>query len=594
MEGPVPPIQKLAPEVAAQIAAGEVVERPSSAVKELVENSLDAGATRIAIELVDGGKSLIRIEDNGSGIPAGELPLAVESFSTSKIMRVEDISRIGTLGFRGEALASIRSVSMLTIRSRAAGEEMGRELAYPDDGTVRDAPFVKNPGTEVIAENLFFNLPARKKFLRSAQSELRRIIGVIQGYALSFPGTAFLLRESGRDILSYPSSSLRERVEIVLGPELFASLVPVAYTLGRTKVHGFVSQSDQTRANRYMQFYFVNRRYVRDRVLSHAVNQAYESLIPRDRFPAVVLFIDIPPEEVDVNVHPTKAEVRFRNEGEIHRLFLSSIAQALQGKPVSFTEVVESAYRSIFPGAGSNAGAALPGTESGASNPSGRWEGAAQEIGEGDRTFEFHEAPLSLFGEEGAKGLFTPGSLYWQLHQSFILIQIRGGMVIIDQHAAHERILFDSAKANLGGGKSVVQSLLFPSTLDLSPDEYDRYEALAPVLASLGFETEPFGPKSIIVRGIPAGVRNWSDGRLLAEILGEEGRSGIDEFLKTYACRSAVKAGTKLASEEMESLADQLFATELPYTCPHGRPTMLRVSLGELERRFARTVSTKK
>ncbi|HEY5134029.1 MAG TPA: DNA mismatch repair endonuclease MutL [Candidatus Krumholzibacteriaceae bacterium] len=570
-----PPIQKLAPEVAAQIAAGEVVERPSSAVKELIENSLDAGATRITIELGDGGKSLIRIEDNGSGIPAGELPLAVESFSTSKIMRVEDISRVGTLGFRGKALASIRSVSMLTIRSRAAGEEMGRELAYREDGTVRDAPFVKNPGTEVIVENLFFNLPARRKFLRSAQSELRRIIGVIQGYALSFPGTAFLLRESGRDILSYPSSSLRERVEIVLGPELFASLVPVAYTLGRTNVHGFVSQSDQTRANRYMQFYFVNRRYVRDRVLSHAVNQAYESLIPRDRFPAVVLFIDIPPEEVDVNVHPTKAEVRFRNEGEIHRLLLSSIAEALHGKPVSFTEVVESAYRSIFPGARSNTG-------------------APQEIVEGDRTFEFHEAPLSLFGDEGAKNLFTPGSLYWQLHQSFILIQIRGGLVIIDQHAAHERILFDKAKANLGGGKSVVQSLLFPATLDLSPDEYDRYEALVPVLASLGFESEPFGPRSVIVRGIPAGVRNWSDGRLLAEILGEEGRSGIDEFLKTYACRSAVKAGTKLASEEMESLADQLFATELPYTCPHGRPTMLRVGLGELERRFARTVSTKK
>ena len=575
MEDLVPPIQKLAPEVAAQIAAGEVVERPSSAVKELIENSLDAGATRITIELGDGGKSLIRIEDNGSGIPAGELPLAVESFSTSKIMRVEDISRVGTLGFRGEALASIRSVSMLTIRSRAAGEEIGRELAYREDGTVRDAPFVKNPGTEVIVENLFFNLPARRKFLRSAQSELRRIIGVIQGYALSFPGTAFLLRESGRDILSYPSSSLRERVEIVLGPELFASLVPVAYTLGRTNVHGFVSQSDQTRANRYMQFYFVNRRYVRDRVLSHAVNQAYESLIPRDRFPAVVLFIDIPPEEVDVNVHPTKAEVRFRNEGEIHRLLLSSIAEALHGKPVSFTEVVESAYRSIFPGPRSNTG-------------------APQEIVEGDRTFEFHEAPLSLFGDEGAKNLFTPGSLYWQLHQSFILIQIRGGLVIIDQHAAHERVLFDNAKANLGDGKSVVQSLLFPATLDLSPDEYDRYEALAPVLASLGFESEPFGPRSVIVRGIPAGVRNWSDGRLLAEILGEEGRSGIDEFLKTYACRSAVKAGTKLASEEMENLADQLFATELPYTCPHGRPTMLRVGLGELERRFARTVSTKK
>lgn len=588
------PIQKLTPEVSAKIAAGEVIERPSSAIKELIENSLDAGATRISIELVEGGKAFIRIEDNGGGIPSPELPLAVESFSTSKISRVEDISRVGTLGFRGEALASIRAVSILTIRSRGAEEEIGRELRFRAEELTADAPVVRNQGTEVTVESLFFNLPARKKFLRSPQSELRRIIAVIQGYALSFPETSFLLRENGRDVLSYPPSSLRERVEIVLGGELFTSLIPVAYTLGRTTVRGYASQSDQTRANRYMQFYFVNRRYIKDRVLSHAVHQAYESLIPRDRFPAIVLFLDVPPDEVDVNVHPTKAEVRFRNEGEIHRLVLSAIAEALQRKVSSFEETVESVYRSVFPGPAAGvaprrgeAGTGLPG--SGAPST-----GSIQEIGEGERTFEFHETPLSLFDEETAKSLFTPGKLYWQLHQSFILIQIRGGMVIIDQHAAHERILFDRAKINLAGAKPVVQSLLFPATIELSPDEYERYEELTSVLASLGFESEPFGIRSILVRGIPALVRNWDEGRLLEEILGGEGRSGIDEFLKSYACRSAIKAGTKLASEEMESLTDQLFATELPYTCPHGRPTMLRVSLGELERRFARTVSAKR
>ena len=588
------PIQKLTPEVSAKIAAGEVIERPSSAIKELIENSLDAGATRISIELVEGGKAFIRIEDNGGGIPSPELPLAVESFSTSKISRVEDISRVGTLGFRGEALASIRAVSILTIRSRGAGEEIGRELRFKAELLTADAPVVRNQGTEVTVESLFFNLPARKKFLRSPQSELRRIIAVIQGYALSFPETSFLLRENGRDVLSYPPSSLRERVEIVLGGELFTSLIPVAYTLGRTTVRGYASQSDQTRANRYMQFYFVNRRYIKDRVLSHAVNQAYESLIPRDRFPAIVLFLDVPPDEVDVNVHPTKAEVRFRNEGEIHRLVLSAIAEALQRKVSSFEETVESVYRSVFPGP---AAGVAPRRGEGGTGPPGSGApstGSVQEIGEGERTFEFHETPLSLFGEETAKSLFTPGKLYWQLHQSFILIQIRGGMVIIDQHAAHERILFDRARINLAGAKPVVQSLLFPATIELSPDEYERYEELASVLASLGFESEPFGIRSILVRGIPALVRNWDDGRLLEEILGGEGRSGIDEFLKSYACRSAIKAGTKLASEEMESLTDQLFATELPYTCPHGRPTMLRVSLGELERRFSRTVSAKR
>jgi DNA mismatch repair protein MutL len=587
--GNVAPIQKLTADVAAKIAAGEVVERPSSVLKELIENSLDAGAGRISIELSDGGKALIRVEDNGAGIPYAELPLAVESFSTSKIARVEDISRVETLGFRGEALASIRSVSWLTIRSRAAGEELGRELAYRGASVHGDSAFARNQGTEVIVENLFHNVPARKKFLRSGQSELRRIIAVIQAYALSSPRTAFTLRESGRDILSYPSSSLRERVEVVLGAELFASLIPISYTVGRMRIHGFASRGDQTRANRYMQFYFVNRRYIRDRVLSHAVSQAYESLIPRNRFPAVALFLDVPPEEIDVNVHPTKAEVRFRNEGEIHRLVLSSISEALRAKPSSYEETVESAYRSIFPRAGARADdAPMP------ARVAGSWQGAAPEIGEGDRTFEFHETPLSLFDGEDSSGLFAAGNLYWQLHQSFILIQIRGGMVIIDQHAAHERILFDRAKASLSGAKPVVQSLLFPATLELSSAEYERYETLQPMLASLGFESEPFGLRSIIVRGIPAGVRNWEDGRLLQEILGGEGRSGIDELLKTYACRSAIKAKTKLTNEEMESIADQLFATELPYTCPHGRPTMLRVSIGELERRFARTVSTKK
>lgn len=428
--------------------------------------------------------------------------------------------------------------------------------------------------------------------MRSAASETRRIIAVIQGCALAFPGTGFVLRESGRDLLSYPPSSLRERVEIVLGGDLLAGLVPVQLGIGRAKIRGYVSRGDQTRANRYMQFYFVNGRYVRDRVLSHAVTQAYESLIPRDRFPAVVLFLDVPHEDVDVNVHPTKAEVRFRNEGEIHRLVLSSLAEALKNAGGSIERTVDAFYGGVLSGppraeSGGAAGAVFPAGSGGA------WTGAAQEIGEGDRTFEFHEAPLSLFGDETgtSAGFLTSGALYWQLHQSYILIQIRGGMVIIDQHAAHERVLFDRAKADLTGGKPAVQSLLFPATIDLSPDEYERYEELAASLASLGFETEPFGHRSIIVRGIPALVRNWEDGRLLQEILGGEGRSGIDEFLKSYACRAAIKAGTKLSAEEMESLADQLFATALPYTCPHGRPTMLRVGTGELERRFARSVT---
>jgi DNA mismatch repair protein MutL len=590
----VSPIKKLSPEVAATIAAGEVVERPSSVVKELIENSLDAAAAKITVDLADGGKAMIRVEDNGAGIPPSELPLAVESFSTSKIAAVDDISRVRTLGFRGEALASIRAVSSFTIRSCAKGSEVGRELVFRGDAMLSDAPSVRNAGTEIVVEHLFFNLPARKKFLRSGPSELRRILGVIQAYALAFPETAFALRENGKDVAFYPSSGVRERVEAVLGQEIFKHLVPVEGAPGRVSISGFVSLPDLTRANRYMQFSFVNRRFVKDRILAHALNEAYQSLLPGDRFPVIVCFVEMPPDELDINVHPAKAEIRFRNESEVHHAVTAAIRGALEGRSRPYRETVESIYRGMFPGgAGERPGLFGTGGDRYRFDAPGAPD-QPQELGDAGRPPDLHESPLSLFSEETAGVGPTAGALYWQLHQSYILIQIRGGMVIVDQHAAHERILFDRAKRALGGEKPTVQSLLFPATIELTPGEYERFEELSDALASLGFEIEPFGLRSIIVRAIPAGVRNWSDGRLIEEMLGGDGAPGVDEFLKTFACRSAIKAGMKLAPEEMESLADQLFATDHPYTCPHGRPTMLRVGTDDLERRFQRTVTSKK
>lgn len=591
-------IRRLEPQVASRIAAGEVVERPASVVKELVENAIDAAATRISIDLVDGGKASIRVDDNGFGISARELPLAVESYATSKIVSTEDLGRIETLGFRGEALASVRAVSVFTIRSRSREEEIGRELRFRGSEPAGDGPWARTPGTEVVAEQLFFSLPARRKFLRSGAAELRRIVGILQGYALAFPGTAFILRDGGRDVLSYPIARLSERVEMVLGHDLSEQLAGVSFEEGGASIAGYVSKPDFTRANRYLQFFFVNRRFVRDRVLAHAVNQAYESLIPRDRFPAVVLFLSVPPGSVDVNVHPAKAEVRFRDEADVHRLVRRAIHDALGSAPRGYVEAVESVYGPVVAPAD---GHPSPGPEplpfeqvrtaGGPSDGRPAREDRASLAPGGGGGWPLRETPVSLFADRDSRGaIAAAGGLYWQLHQSFIMIQIRGGVVIVDQHAAHERILFDRARASLAGGRRAVQSLLFPATIDLSPDEFERYEALGDVLASLGFESEPFGPRSIIVRGIPAGVKNWNDGRLLREILGE-GRSGVDGFLKSYACRAAVKAGTKLSPEEMESLADQLFATEMPYTCPHGRPTMLRMDLAELERRFARSVS---
>jgi DNA mismatch repair protein MutL len=571
----VPPIRKLAPDVSSRIAAGEVIERPASVCKELIENAIDALAVRVTIDLSEGGRSSIRVTDDGVGIRAADLPLAVSNFSTSKISSIEDISHISTLGFRGEALASIGAVSRLTLLSRSAEEEVGREMTWKDGVEVRDEPAARSRGTDVTVEDLFGNLPARKKFLASPASELRRISSLVQTYALAYPAISFILRSESSDLHSYPVSGLEERTQAVLGSQVYGHLRFFENRTGETALSGYVSQPDLTRGNRGLQFFFVNGRAVKDRLLSHAVHQAYHALIPKERFPVLVIFLEIPPGDLDVNVHPAKSEVRFRNERELHRFVFSSIREALESTGISFEEKVHAVYQSIFP-----------------DRPAG--EGAKPDAVGGEQIgWIFKESPEPLIEGERQQPLVSAGNLYWQLHQSFILIQIRGGVVIVDQHAAHERILFDAAKRSLQGEAIPVQPLLFPATLELTPEEYDRYEELSPVLPSLGFEAEPFGPRSVIVRGIPAGVRNWEDGRLLQQILGDEG-ADLDSILKSYACRSAVKAGTELTNKEMESLADQLFATEFTFTCPHGRPTMLRLSTADLERRFQRTARSEK
>jgi DNA mismatch repair protein MutL len=318
---------------------------------------------------------------------------------------------------------------------------------------------------------------------------------------------------------------------------------------------------------------FVNDRFLRDRMINRAVEEAFRGFLIPSRFPFAVLSITLDPSRIDANVHPAKAEVRFENEREIHHLVSSAIRSSLEDKTLSFRDKVESVYKSIFPGVGSSEAG-----EGGDSSGRSDWL--------------FQESPQPLFESEAeqSQSRLSTG-LYWQLHDSYILIQIRGGMVIIDQHAAHERILYDRARRNMKGEKPVVQSLLFPATLELSAEEYENFEKVADTLPDLGFEAEPFGMRTIIVRAIPGGVRNWDDGKLLRDILADlgEGLPAVDSILRLFACHSAIRAGDPLTFEEMESLTDQLFATEFPFTCPHGRPTMLRVELRELEKRFHRT-----
>ena len=590
-------IRKLAPDVTGKIAAGEVVERPASIVKELVENALDASSKRIDLQVSNGGKTLVRLDDDGDGISNGDLPLAVQNYSTSKIKEAADIMNVRTLGFRGEALASIRSVCRLTIRSKSKTDDIGREMQWEGDRIVKDAPFVRNNGTEIVASDLFHSFPARRKFLSSDPAELRRIISLIRSFSLSFPSTSFSMKGEDKEIVSYPASHLEERVEAVYGADTYPSLIRFHDWAGRLSLHGFISQPNMTRGNRSLQYIFVNNRHIKDRLLSHAIGQAYKSLIPGGRFPLFVLFFEIPPEEIDVNVHPAKSEIRFRNEREIHRFVSTTLRKYLSGGEMSFSEKVESVYRDIFPhrGGSTDSGMEYIGESTQPGSVARRDE---TDIGDSRQELNFvlKETPMSLFEGNQDDRMATSGKLYWQLHQSYILIQIRGGMVIIDQHAAHERILFNEANRSLEGAAPAVQPLLFPATLDLTPEEYARYEEISDMIDKLGFEIEPFGLRSIIVRGIPAGLKNWNDGQLLQEILGErwEGKDPVTDLLKTFACRASIKAGDKLSVEEMESITDQLFATEFPFTCPHGRPTMLRVGLAELKRRFKRTASKEK
>ncbi len=590
-------INRLSEETAGKIAAGEIIERPQNVVKELVENSLDAGSNRLILQVEKGGKSLIQLIDNGSGIPADEIPLATENYSTSKISNSEDMERIETLGFRGEALASIKAVSRLTIQSMGESDETGREISWEGLKLIYDKPVARKRGATVTVEDLFFNLPARRNFLSRDSTELRRIISLMHKFGMAFPEVGMKVSAGGDTLLELSPSSLSERTEAVFGRGNFERMRYFDFRDGELKISGYASTPDITRGNRSMQFIFVNGRFVRDRLISNALGRAYESVIPSGRFPMAVLFLQIPSELVDANIHPSKAEVRFLNGKEVHRLVYSAVRENTRfGKTISFKEKVESVYRSIFPETAKGDKASSGPEKSGHQFSMIENMGTSETAEEGSEPV-IRESPEPLFNEGGkTEGLQKSSALYWQLHDSYILIQIRGGMVVIDQHAAHERILYNRARKNMAGNKPAIQSLLFPATVELSPAEFEIFDEHREIMPQLGFEAEPFGMRTIIVRGIPAGVKNWNDGALLKDIFAEKGRgkTELEEILKRYACHSAIRAGEKLEPREMESLVDQLFATDFPFTCPHGRPTMLRVNLDELDRRFHRPASTEK
>jgi DNA mismatch repair protein MutL len=556
--------------VADQIAAGEVVERPASVVKELVENALDAGARRVHVRLEQGGKTLVEVSDDGSGMGREDAVLALDRHATSKIRSAADLVGVRTFGFRGEALPAIASVSRLTLLT-SEGDGEGSELGVAGGRLDRVNPAARQRGTTVTVRGLFFNTPARRKFLRSTASETRAAHEALATLALAHPATGFSLEVDGTARLQVPAGqTLVERLAGVWGRELAGTLVPVSYAAGAFRVEGFVQRPADAKPTGRRTQLFVNGRPFKDPFLVRAAEAGYRSSIhPGDR-PSLLLNILVAPDEVDVNVHPAKLEVRFRDRIGVERVVEEAVREAL-GRLEAAAPVGQ--WRP------------LPGSRV----PPGGFGSAALQL----PPEELGLATGATAGPEHATGGFDAPLV--QLFDSYIVYEAPEGMVIVDQHSAHERVLYEAAVAQLKGGGAAAQRLLLPHTLELTDEELDALEAHADAVRDVGFEVEPFGGRALLIHAVPAPHPRFDGVACFRETLADlaRGRFGgwanrLERFAATFACRAAIKAGQRLSDAEMRRLLLRLFETELPPHDVHGRATIVQLPREELERRFGR------
>jgi DNA mismatch repair protein MutL len=585
-----PAVRRLPDDLVDQIAAGEVVERPASVVKELVENALDAGAARIRVEVRDGGTSLIAVTDDGFGMSADDARLALERHATSKIATGEDLIRIHTFGFRGEALPAIASVSRLRLRTRARGAAEGFELRI-EGGKLQGARAAGGPeGTRIEVADLFINVPARQKFLKSAATEWGHVAEWLARAALALPGVHFDVQRDDRPVLSWPAvRDPIERVAAVLSEREAEALVPAHAEEGALRIDGFVSRPDVQRANAAGLHLFVNRRPVRDRLLRHALLDAYRDVLPRGRYPTALLFLEVPPEAVDVNVHPAKWEVRFADPAAVHRLVARAVRQSLAER------------HWIAPtGAPRPLASAAPPNRIGEGPPASDWIFAGVEVG----SRAGQGASPSLFAESTAVTAtpvrFRELRLLGQVLATYLIAETDDGLVLIDQHAAHERVLYEGLRAAWREGGVARQALLLTETVELAPDRVARISAIADELLRLGFEVEPFGERAVAVRAIPALLAGHDPVSLLRDIADQQGGGrgdgagalrhpdAADALFASLACHAARRAGERLDPREQQALLAALDTIPFAPTCPHGRPVAVPIGRSELERRFGR------
>jgi DNA mismatch repair protein MutL len=612
-------VQILPDQLANQIAAGEVIQRPESVVKELLENSLDAGGKNISVIIKDAGKKLIQIVDDGVGMDESDGVASFLRHATSKISTLEDLEGIATYGFRGEALASVAAVAQVTMKTRRAEDDAAVVIQIDGGGKPRVSREGRGVGTSITVQNLFYNVPARRKFLKSNQTEFRHIAETVQRVAVSHPEISLKFISESETILDLRSSDLQNRMLDVFGQRQVEGMVWTEERSEYVSLSGYIGKPTFGQKSRANQYLFLNKRFITNKNIAHAVYTAYENLLIKGTFPFFLLFLEIDPHRVDVNVHPSKMEAKFEDEQAIYR-FVSNVVR----RTLSTNNLVPAMSASDSQFDSDAIGLRF-------TNRQHSWSGEVvdRKTGEifGERRERFgeqarwdeHRSPTS--GSEIAERLFggatmakaadvppsvatddrAPGSslrselLVWQLHNKYILTPIEHGMMIVDQHVAHERILYERALQRFETGAPASQQVLFPQTIELTAGDYALVNELLPYVEKLGFTIKPFGRNTIVVEGIPADVRRGDETKIIRDLLAlykefqQHGElDARDNVAKSFSCKAAIKAGDKLNADEMRSLLDQLFQTKMPYVCPHGRPVVLKISIEELDRRFGR------
>ena len=614
------PIKILPQFIANRIAAGEVIGRPEAIAKELIENSLDAGADSIQLIIRDAGKQLVQVIDNGTGMNEDDALLSFQRHATSKITAAEDLEQIRTLGFRGEALASISAVSQVELRTRTENDELGILIKNHGSEITEHSKIQCNKGTSIAVRNLFYNTPARRNFLKTNQTEFKHIYDTFVRLAIANHQAAFTFINEDEELFNLEPASLADRLQQILGEETAGNLIEVSYSTELISLGGFISKPSFTKRTKHDQVFFLNGRYVTSKPLSYAVHLAYEDLIDKGDYPNFYLFITLDPSKFDINVHPSKLEVKFEEEKALFGFIKKGVRNTLEKNDLIVSAKIQGNIndspqqgnrpeynKNIFSSGLFNK---KPGRDTGSFDFKKHVESQSGEPAIHEMFSESGELNRIIQPEDPVPPDVLSGKLHkntdtdslvgkneiWQFQKKYIMYQLESTLMVIDQHAAHERILYEQAVERLDSNANLSQQLLIPLYIELNPVDYEVAKSVESGLGALGFDLELQSKRKVKISGIPSDVRIGDEGKILQELIDQYKENDVklnlekrDNLAKSYACKHAIKAGDHLTENEMLNLIDKLFSVQMPYVCPHGRPTIVKISMDELDKMFART-----